>query len=370
MRFTAERDVLLPALSFVRKYAASNAKIPILADLLIEARDGRVTLTATDLDQSAMDSFPAEVTHPGAITVSAAGLHDAIKSAVGTDVVMDADDRQVRVSCGKSKFKLSIMPGHDFPRLPMLAADGATSFTIPNLVEIDRRVLFAAEPDKGRYYLAGVSWKVVGGKIEFVATDGKKFSLLSAPVPAEARDMPAIIVPRFDAPAWTGDVDVSISANFIRYRQGSQVVASKLVDGTYPDYHRLIPTNETSVLFDRAELVAAVARMAIVTNTGESSVLFVGRNGVVTVSAKSGEREATDEIAYNGDDFQIAIIHQVIAPILASFDCETIEWRWSGHDTGVTIHDPKDDGRIAFAMPYRDSRLGEFITSAFRDAAE
>jgi len=372
MRFTVEREHLLPALNFVRKYVAANNKIPILADVLIEAKDDRVSFTATDLDQAASDCVPAAVHLPGAATLPAAALFDAVKSAAGADVTIETDDKQARVACGRSKFKLPIMPGHDFPPLPMLTSDAATSFTVSNLAEIDRRVLFAAEPDKGRYYLAGVSWRVVSDRIEFVATDGKKLSLLSIPAPVEAREMPSIIVPRFDTPGWAGDVHVSISDLFIRYRQGDQIVASKLIEATYPDYHQFVPANETRLLFDREELASAISRMGIVTSAGESSVLFVGRNGVATISVHSGDREATDEIPYNGDDFQVAIIHHVIAPIISSFDCETIEWRWrdADHQSAVTVHDPNDDGRIALAMPYRDTRLLGFIGPAFRDAAE
>jgi DNA polymerase-3 subunit beta len=361
MRLTVERDVILAALSFVQKYAAMDSKIPALADVLIDASGDTVTLTATDLDQAASDTIKADVNAAGSILLSARTLLSAVKSGGGSEVTITADDRQAAISCGRSKFKLPILPGSDFPPMPMLRSDAPTSFTLDTLGNIAGRVLFAAEPDKGRYFLAGVSWRLHEGSIEFVATDGKKFSLLSIPAPSGARGMPSVIVPRFDAPAWTGDVQVSISDLFIRYRCGTQIVASKLIEATYPDYHRMIPKNETSILFDRAELLAAISRMAIIASAGEHSVLFVGRDGKATISARSGDSEASDEVAYHGDDFQIALIHHVIAPILSSFDCETIEWRFASHETGVTIHDPKDDARTAFAMPFRDPRLREFI---------
>lgn len=370
MRLTTERETIMAALSFVTKYAATDSKIPVIADVLVDAKDGTVSLTATDLDQSATDSIKADVKEHGSALLPARTLLNAVKSAGGSEVTIDAGDKQATVACGKSKFKLPVMLGTDFPLLPMLHSEAVTSFTIGALSQIDSRVLFAAEPDKGRYFLAGVSWRVNGDQIEFVATDGKKFSLLAIPAPIEARDMPSIIVPRFDAPAWVGDVHISISDLFIRYQCGTQVVASKLIEATYPDYHRLIPKNETVLLFDRSELMAALSRMAIIASASDHSVMFVGRDGKVTISARSGDSEAVDEIAYNGDDFQIAIIHHVITPILASFDCETIEWRFAGHETGVTIHDPNDESRTAFAMPYRDPRMNSIASSGFREAAE
>lgn len=370
MRFTAERESILAALTFVGKYAATDTKIPVLADVMIEAKDGSVAFTATDLDQAATDTIQAEIAVEGSVLLPARTLLGAIKSAGGPEVTIDTGDKQASVTCGRSRFKLPIMPGEDFPLLPMLRGDAVARFAIDALGQIASKVLFAAEPDKGRYFLAGVSWRLNGGKIEFVATDGKKLSLMSIPAPDGSAGMPSTIVPRFDTPAWTGEVQVSISDLFIRYQNGSQIFASKLIEATYPDYHRLIPKNHTSLMFDRAEMVSALSRMAIIANAGDHSVLFVGRGGKVTISAVSGDSEAIDEIAYNGDDFQIAIIHHVITPILASFDCEIIEWRFSGHETGVTIHDPKNDDRAAFAMPYRDRRLGELVAGEFGEAAE
>lgn len=363
MRFTAERDVLLPALSFVRKYAASNAKVPILADVLIEARDGRVTFTATDLDQSAVDSFSADVTHPGAITVSVAGVHDAIKSAVGADVVMDADDRQVRISCGKSKFKLSIMPGADFPPLPMLSSDAVTEFTIPNVAEIDRRVRFAAKASNNGEFTEGVSWKIAGNDLEFAATDGRRMAVLAVPAPAGAGLMPSIIVPRFDVPEWEGEISVAVSRYFIRIRMGNQIVATKLLEGTFPDYRRVIPANPVSLLFDRKELLAAVSRMSIVQGAGYISVLFVGRDGIASISATSAGRDAYDEVPYSGDDFQIAVTQHVIMPILASFDCETIELRFLRHDAAITVHNPSDANQVAVAVHCVDNRIAPYIAT-------
>lgn len=368
MKITIERNVILAAMTFVEKYVASNSKIPVLADVLIDARDEQISITGTDLDQSATDTVPAQVDDAGAILLPARTLLSAIKSASGADVSILADDRQAMISCGRSRFKLPVLPASDFPPLSMLTGAVSTTFTVDIIDQIGKRVLFAAEPDRGRYFLAGVSWRLNKNRIEFVATDGKKFSLLSVQASQDALSMPSVIAPRFEAPAWSGDVQVSISDLFIRYQRGSQTVASKLIEATYPDYHRLIPKNDTSLLFDRSELVAALDRMAIIGNAAEHSILFVGRDGIVTISARSGESEVTDEIAYHGDDFQIAIIHPVIAPILASFDCETIEWRFSDHLTGVTIHDPNDDSRVAVAMPYRDGRLAEI--AGFREAAE
>lgn len=370
MRFTAERGSILSALSFVAKYAAGDNKIPIIADVLIRAEDGKVSFVTTDLEQVASDTCAAEVKDVGAICLPASLLMKAIKSSVG-DVNIEADDKRANVRIGKSKFTMPVLPASDFPEMAMLSKETPCDFTLDGAVlsRIDKAVAFSAEQPNGRYFLIGVSWQINEGKLEFCATDGKKLSLLSIDAPASSRSMSPIVVPLIDGPTWEGDVHVSASEAFIRFACGNQVLASKLVEGTYPDYRNLIPKNETPILVDRAEMLACLTRMALVADAKEHSILFVGREGKVTISAVSATSEAVDEIAYHGDDFQVAIVHHVAVPILASFDCETIELRFADHQTGVTIHDPNDASRVTFAMPYRDRRLAEFVP-VYREAAE
>ncbi|WP_404927131.1 DNA polymerase III subunit beta [Mesorhizobium sp. ORM16] len=370
MKFTAERETILAALTFVGKYAASDNKIPIIADVLIKAKGSQVYFVATDLEQAAADSCPAEVQEPGVLCLPASLLLKAIKSSSG-EVSLSADDRQATVTIGKSKFKMPVLPAADFPEMPMLTKDGDCAFAVDGavLTRIGKAVAFSAEQPNGRYFLIGVSWRVHEGQLEFCATDGKKLSLMSVDAPHAAAAMPSVIVPIIDTPSWSGPVNVDASEAFVRFQSGNQTLASKLIEGTYPDYHRLIPKNSTSIILDRQELLASLGRVALVADAKEHSILFVGRDGKVTLSSVTATGEAVDEIAYHGDDFQIAVVHHVAVPILSSFDCETIELRYADHQTGITIHDPNDASRVTFAMPYRDSRLAEFVP-AYKEAAE
>lgn len=368
-KITVERDAILAALAFVGKYAATDNKIPIVANVAIKAEGGRVYLTATNLDQAAADSCPAEIEKPGALCLPAALLLKAIKSSSG-DVCISADEKQATVTIGKSRFKLPVLPIADFPDMPMLTVDGDCEFPLDGSViaRIAHAVAFAAEEPKGRYYLAGVSWRIDGKRLEFTATDGKQLSKLSIDAPAKAKKMPPLIVPLIDMPAWAEPVQIAVTPTFIRFQCGNQTLASRLIDGSYPDTNRIIPDNKTSILLDRAELLASLARVALVVE-GERSILFVGRDGKLTVSAVTAAGEASDDVAYHGEDFQIAIAHHVIAPILSSFDCGTIEIRVTDHQTAATIHDPNDASRITVAMPYREKRLAEYMPS-MREAAE
>lgn len=363
MRFVAEREKIIEAVGFVAKYAAKDSKIPILAHVRLSARKGLVTVVATDAERAASDTFKADIEGDGEACLPAKLLLASIKSATASDVVISADDRQASIKVGKSQFKMPILPAGDFPAMPMLAEKGDRSFRLSaeRLSQVRNEVAFAVEDKGGRYFLTGTSWRIVAGKLEFCATNGKKFSLLSTDAPQASVGMADIIVPEFDAPSWeSGDVDVSVSPTFIRLVCNGQSVASKLIDGSFPDYRQLIPTNPTPLLFDRAELLASINRMALVADAREHSILFVGRDGHVTISAQTAAGEVTDELIYNGDDFQTAIAHSVASAILNSFDCETIEWRWADHATGITMHVPDNGERLAFAMPYRDQRLIQY----------
>lgn len=373
MRFIAEREHILSALSFVTRYAAKdNNGIPILTNVRIVATAGFVTVTATDIERAASDTFPAEVGEDGSVCVPARLLLGAVKGASGADVLFDAGDRQATVKAGKSQIKMRVLPAGDFSPMPMLGSEAAHNFMIEasTLGRIKKEVSFAVEEKGGRFFLTGTSWRIADGEIEFCATNGKKFSLLSVAAPRAAIGAPDIIVPEFDMPAWDGgEIKISFDATFIRFSLGNQIVASKLIEGTFPDYRQFTPINHTSLLFDRGELLASINRMALVADAREHSILIVGRDGIASISAITALGEASDAIAYHGGDFQAAVMHSVASDVLSSFDCETIEWRWGDHATGITMHIPESKERLAFVMPYRDRRLADHIPT-MAEAAE
>lgn len=364
MRFVVERETFLGALSFVAKYVDGASKIPILADVMVTVgEDGRGSVVATSLEQVASAAFAADVGEAGSACIPAALLLKAVKASFGAEVKIDADDRSAVVAVGKSRFMLPVLPSGDFPMPSMLTDEGVAAFSLPAdlLRKIKKGVEYAREPEGGRYFLVGMSWRVSGGNIEFCAMDGSKLSLLEVESVVGAASLPDIIVPSLDVPAWPGDVQIVATDRFIRFTSGDQVLASKVVDATYPDYRRIIPDNPTKLLFDREELLAAVTRAGITADGREHSILMVGRDGRMSALSRTAIGEATDEIAYEGDDFQIALITSVSVPILSSFDCEMIELRIRDHNSPVTIHDSTDASRIALAMPYRDPRLNEYL---------
>lgn len=254
MRFVVEREAFINTLSFVAKYVDNASKIPILADVLISVgEDGRGSIIGTSLEQAASGTFGAGVETAGSTCLPAALLLKAVKASSGAEVKINADDRSAVVTVGKSRFTLPVLPAGDFPMPSMLTDEGVASFSLPAdlLRKIKKGVEYAKEAEGGRYFLIGTSWRVRADSIEFCAMDGSKLSLLSVASVVGAASLPDIIVPSLDIPGWAGDVQIVASDRFIRFSSGDQVLASKVVDATYPDYQRIIPDNPTRLLFDR-----------------------------------------------------------------------------------------------------------------------
>lgn len=367
MKLTVERSAILASLSFVALYVEQRANIPILNDVLLEASGDGVTVTGTDMDRVARDRFPANIEAEGRICLPGHLLLKALKNGAGSEVSIDADDAWATVRIGKSRLKLPVLPADDFPMLEIMTRDAAHNFTMGGeaLSAIGDKVSFARETGpSARHFLSGTGWRARDDKIEFAAGASSRMAVQSMPI--DTGDFDAN-VPTFPIPSWDGDVSIAVSETFIRLQSGDQVLASKLIDTPFADYHSMqpIPDNEARLTFDRVELLAAANRCGMISG----SIMLVGRDGATVLSSTSpAAGEISDEVSYEGCDFQTAIVHQTLAGVLDSFDCKTIEMRWRSHDAGVTVHDPADDTRLVVMQPYRDFRLSEFITA--KEAAE
>lgn len=365
MKFTAERSAAIKALSFAAKYAASESGIPVLASIRLIAESGSVMATATDLDRAAQCSFPAEVGEGGACCVPAVLFLKFIEQISRTEFCVDADGKSANVSSGRQKLSLPVLAGSDFPALPMLDETTGNAFALDAglLRKVSTQVSFAVETgNKTRFYLAGTSWRASNGKIEFCATDGKRLSLLAAPCPSDLD----IIVPAFDMPKWTGDVAIVATDRFIRFHSGGHILASKLIDGSFPDIHRVIPKGGRKLSFDRQELLNSVKQASIISESREHSILLVGRDGVASVSGAVADKSSSSDIQYEGGDFEWAATSLVLTSVLSSFESEIINLAWIDHTTGMVATADTDADRLAIMQPYQDKRLAAYLQ---RDAA-
>jgi DNA polymerase-3 subunit beta len=299
MKATIERATLLKSLGHVQSVVERRNTIPILSNVLLEARDdGSIRLMATDLDLQVDESVPANVTQAGAITVSAHTFFDIVrKLPEGSQVELTAAEGKMQVIAGRSRFNLSTLPRDDFP----VIAEGElpTRFELPaaTLRQIIEKTRFAISSEETRYYLMGIFFHIIDDQLRAAATDGHRLARITVGKPDGADGMPDVIVPRKCVQELyrlleelEGTVDISMSPTKIRFGLGSAILTSKLIDGTFPDYNRVIPTGNDKLLkLDPKSFSAGVDRVSTIASEKTRAVKISVDRDKVTLSVTSPE---------------------------------------------------------------------------------
>src|SRR5665811_1654047 len=279
MKVTVERAELLKSLGHVHRVVERRNTIPILANVLIKAERGKLSMKATDLDLEVIDSVAAEVSPGGATTVPAHMFYEIVrKLPEGAQIVIEGSgDRAVlSIRAGRSRFTLQTLPESDFPDLAAGEMTHSFKLAAADLKRLIDKTQFAISTEETRYYLNGIYLHTAGtakaGTLRAVATDGHRLAQVELPLPEGAAGMPGIIVPRKTVAevqrlieTGEGEVAIELSAGKIRFSIGNAVLTSKLIDGTFPDYGRVIPANnDKSLIVDKKDFEAAVDRVSTV----------------------------------------------------------------------------------------------------------
>lgn len=372
MKAIIERATLLKCLSHVQSVVERRNTIPILSNVLIEANEaGSLRLTATDLDLQVVETIQANVETPGATTVPAHTLFEiARKLPEGSQVTLAAADNKMQVIAGRSRFNLQTLPRDDFP----VIADGElpTSFELPvSAVEtIIDKTRFAISTEETRYYLNGIFLHVAeengSSVLKAAATDGHRLARVTLARPDGAADMPDIIIPRKCVGEVRklldenddGNVSIDLSASKIRFTFGSgAVLTSKLIDGTFPDYTRVIPTGNDKLLrIDPASLAQGVDRVATIATDKTRAVKMGLENDKVVLSVTSPENgTATEEVPaqYGSDEFEIGFNARYLIEILGEIDSDNVEIHLADASAPTLIREADKADALYVLMPMR-----------------
>lgn len=369
MKATIERATLLKSLGHVQSVVERRNTIPILSNVLIDARpDGRIRLTATDLDLQIVEELGGEVETPGALTAPAHMLFDiARKLPDGSQVSLEAADGKLQVRAGRSNFKMPILPREDFPTI----AEGElpTRFVLP--ADVLRRIIdktrLAISTEETRYYLNGIFFHVVndnGGQLKAAATDGHRLARVTVERPVGAEGMPDIIVPRKCVTELRklldgadGDVTISLSDAKVRFELGAAVLTSKLIDGTFPDYNRVIPTANDKVLrIDPKTLAEGVDRVSTIATEKTRAVKLAVGPDKVTLSVTSPEHgTATEEVpgGYSSADMEIGFNARYLLDILGELDGDGCEIHLADAAAPTLLRENGDADALYVLMPMR-----------------
>jgi DNA polymerase-3 subunit beta len=371
MKVTVERAALLKSLGHVHRVVERRNTIPILANVLIRADGSKLSFKATDLDLEITETIAAEVSPGGSTTVPAHMFYEIVrKLPEGTQVVLEGTgDRAVlTLRAGRSRFTLQTLPENDFPDLA--AGDMTHSFKLAaaDLKRLIDKTQFAISTEETRYYLNGIYLHAAGsGKtqtLRAVATDGHRLAQVEIALPKGAAGMPGIIVPRKtvnEVQRLIEDVDAEISVELsqgkIRFTIGDVVLTSKLIDGTFPDYARVIPSgNDKELVVDKKEFEQAVDRVSTVSSERGRAVklsLSSGRLVLSVTNPDSGSATEEIEVEYASDPIDIGFNSRYLLDIASQIESEAAVLRLADPGSPTLIEDKDSKGTLYVLMPMR-----------------
>ena len=359
------RDTLLKPLDAVSGIIERRHTLPILSNVLLERKDNNITIIATDIEiQISAKAVCEDLGEEKSITVGARKLLDILRALPGTsEVTLALQEKKLQVKAGKSRFNLQTLPAEDFPRLSL--ADGpSTKITLAQKVlkELFLSVQYAMAQQDIRYYLNGLLLVTGGDKITVVATDGHRLALASAAHKIDGAQ--EVILPRktiIELSKLMSDsdepVEVELSPTQARFSFGGIVLISKLVDGKFPDYTRVIPTTHSKMLLlNRVVLLQALQRAAILTNEKFKGVRWVLVDGSLKIICSNNEQEEAQEeldVIYTGEPLDIGFNVNYLQDVLNNLDCDEIECALGDANSSALITVPGNENFKYVVMPMR-----------------
>ena len=372
MKLSIERQALLKALAHAQNVVERRTTIPILANVLLEARDGGLGLTATDMDLSIRERSVAEVLRPGATTVAAHTLYDIVRKLPdGSVVAMERaeDGTELTVQAGRITFELPVLPPEDFPA--MCKEDFGHRFSLPAkaLIRLIDKTAFAISTEETRYYLNGIYLHATKTNdldvLRAVATDGHRLARVEMPLPDGAAGMPGVIVPRKTVNELrkliddAGDtVRVALSETRIRFTVDALEVTSKLIDGTFPDYQRVIPANNDKTMdVDCTAFAQAVDRVSTISSEKSRGVKLSMANSTLTLSATSPDNgTAVEELEVQfgqKDVLEIGFNSRYLLDIAQQIEGSDARFTMADAASPTIVQDSSDSSALYVLMPMR-----------------
>lgn len=344
MRVSIDRSQLAHALATVTRAIESRNSIPILANILLAVEDGQLRLTGTDLDVEITTSMPVLDCQPGSVTVPGKMLADIAKRAT-SDITLALDGGRLTVASGRSRYKLDVLPAEDFPSFSAGKFDTTLELDLAALVA---PCVHCISTEETRYYLNGVYLHAVDGRLVAVATDGHR--LMRNVGPEGSMEYGVILPRKLVGLLPKGAVTVELSQNKVRVTSGSTVITSKLIDGTFPDYVRVIPTGNSNVLsVDRQALMKAVERVAAVADDKSRAVKFAVGDVLRLMLAD----KASDEVSidFEGEPLEIGFNARYVNDMLGALDEPNVRFALGDAGSPAVV---KGEGEwTAVLMPLR-----------------
>jgi DNA polymerase-3 subunit beta len=372
MKLVIERGELLKALGHVTSVVERRTTIPILSNVLLRAAAGSLHFNATDLEREVSEQTTAEVLLDGAITVPAHMLHDIVRKlpdGAQVELLRDAERERVSLTSGQSRFALQTLPAEDFPDLA--AGEMSHEFSLPSheLKRLIEKTRFAISTEETRYYLNGIYLHTATGPdgeptLRAVATDGHRLAQIELAQPAGAEGMPGIIIPRKTVHEvhrlledGGKDATVGVSSSKVRFDIGHITLTSKLIDGQFPDYARVIPqANDKQMRVSNAEFMSAVDRVSTIASERGRAVKLALSPDKLVLSVNNPEGgSATEELAidYQSDPLEIGFNARYLLDIAGQLESEQAIFLLADPGSPTLVRDSDDVSALYVLMPMR-----------------
>lgn len=364
MKLSAARDVLLKPLQAVIGVVERRQTMPILSNILLVAKNGELAVTATDLEVELVARAEVDVESGGEITVSGRKLLDICKALPdGAQVSMSLSGEKLDIRSGRSRFSLATLPAAEFPTVEDIKAEQTISVDRSVLARLIEKTHFSMAQQDVRYYLNGMLLETGGEYLRAVATDGHRLALCQAAVDMGELSEQQVIVPRKGVLelqrllAGEGNVDIQLGANHVRIQLDGIRFTSKLIDGRFPEYERVIPQESSNELSaEKGVFRSALQRTAILSNEKYRGIRLIIRDSGVVLQAHNPEQEKAEEeveVEYSGDDIEIGFNVNYLLDAMGAVESDSVTLSVVDSNSSCLIREPGNDDSKFVVMPMR-----------------
>lgn len=366
MKFIIDREKLIKPLQLVSAPLSSRPTLPILGNLLLQVSDNILSMTGTDLEIEMIVRLPLiESNESGTTTVPARKFLDICRSLPNdAQISISLDDNRLAIQSGRSKFSLSTLPASDFPNLENWQCDADFSIPQKTLKQLIDSVQFSMANQDVRYYLNGMLFETENNLLKTVATDGHRLAVCALPVGQNIPTACSVIMPRkgvLELAKLTSDSDelinIQIGSNNLRVNLADLTFTSKLIDGRFPDYRKVLPRNPDKTLEASCEnLKNALSRAAILSNEKFKGIRLYVQDNQVKITANNPEQEEAEEIIdvkYNAEPLEIGFNVTYLLDVLNTLKCDTVQMLLSDSTSSIQVEDVNDQSATYVVMPMR-----------------
>src|SRR3981189_823672 len=364
MKLTAAREDFLTPLQSVIGVVERRQTMPVLANVLLSARDNRLNITGTDLEVELVATSMVSVQQGGDITLPGRKLLDIFRSLPEqANVTLSTEGERVSIRAGKSRFTLSTLPAAEFPVVDEINAQQTLTFAQGEFRRLIDKTHFSMAQQDVRYYLNGLLLETEGKALRAVATDGHRLALCEMEPSGKAQATHQVIVPRKGVLelqrtlGTEGTIELAIGTNHVRAQIGEIRFTSKLIDGRFPEYARVIPANPPrTVEADREILRQALQRTAILSNEKGRGIRLTARPDLLVIQAHNPEQEEAEdtvEVDYKGDEAEIGFNVNYLLDALSAIESDKVHIGLTDSNSSCLIHAPGTTHTRYVVMPMR-----------------